>query len=474
MADEGEGVMNLDLNLGPVSPVSGGPANGTGSSLVDPVNLEDWVEQSLHRRFREALRQRNRQRWRWRDRGHARMPFENQDISVNLMVDSSGGEPIGGTMQTGEGSSALEMSNDGIAKMCENMVGQPESETLDKNEDVDKGSNGDGSSFFDCNICLDLAKDPVVTSCGHLFCWPCLYRWLHIHSDAKECPVCKGEVTVKNVTPIFGRGNGTRELDEDPGVKIPDRPPARRVESLRQAIQRTAFSIPMEEMIRRLGSRFDLTRDFFQQQEGGGGDGPRTSTLERTNSLLNRILMSRGIRREQNVVLTSDNVGLNPDNEPRPEFVEQRRLPQLFYRRSHTNRVPPPPPLPPHLGLAGSGTSSTERFFDSFIRNPGMGRSQEQIPSTMEDRDSISSIMAVIHGESQTMDTAVEIESTVSLSTSSSRRRHDASRMSDVDSGDSHQSTSKRNVISNSRHQVSRRCLKSKGDLLYLSYFLYQ
>lgn len=38
----------------------------------------------------------------------------------------------------------------------------------------------DESSPFECNICLDLAKDPVVTICGHLYCWRCLYRW---HSE---------------------------------------------------------------------------------------------------------------------------------------------------------------------------------------------------------------------------------------------------------------------------------------------------
>lgn len=31
-------------------------------------------------------------------------------------------------------------------------------------------------SLFECNICLELARDPVVTLCGHLYCWPCLYR----------------------------------------------------------------------------------------------------------------------------------------------------------------------------------------------------------------------------------------------------------------------------------------------------------
>lgn len=29
---------------------------------------------------------------------------------------------------------------------------------------------------FDCNVCYDVAREPVVTLCGHLYCWPCLYR----------------------------------------------------------------------------------------------------------------------------------------------------------------------------------------------------------------------------------------------------------------------------------------------------------
>ncbi|CAH8279553.1 unnamed protein product [Arabidopsis lyrata] len=28
------------------------------------------------------------------------------------------------------------------------------------------------SGCFDCNICLETAHDPVVTLCGHLYCWP--------------------------------------------------------------------------------------------------------------------------------------------------------------------------------------------------------------------------------------------------------------------------------------------------------------
>jgi len=32
---------------------------------------------------------------------------------------------------------------------------------------------------FMCAICIDEVSDePVVTKCGHIFCWPCLYQWL--------------------------------------------------------------------------------------------------------------------------------------------------------------------------------------------------------------------------------------------------------------------------------------------------------
>jgi hypothetical protein len=32
------------------------------------------------------------------------------------------------------------------------------------------------AGLFECNICLEMAKEPIVTLCGHLFCWPCLFR----------------------------------------------------------------------------------------------------------------------------------------------------------------------------------------------------------------------------------------------------------------------------------------------------------
>ncbi|GAB4843774.1 hypothetical protein Ancab_013739 [Ancistrocladus abbreviatus] len=353
-----------------------------------------------------------------------------QNIDFRSMVDSSdsgtraGGEDDSGLLPSGEGSAAAEERNNDISKSCENIVPQSEDKAVDKKEDVEKGGSNDGG-FFDCNICLDLAREPVVTCCGHLFCWPCIYRWLSLHSDAKECPVCKGEVTLKNVTPIYGRGNSTCEVDEDLGIKIPVRPPARPVESLRQAIQRTASSFPMDDIIRRLDGRYDVTRDLLQQQDidNGSRDG-----LERGNFLLNRILTSRGLRREQNMVVPAEVVvDLAQDSVTRPEVSEHRRLSSLIYRRSHPQRV--------SSSSLSSVMTSGERFLEASGRGTLPARSQEQPPS-VDDRDSFSSIAAVIHGESQTLDTAVEIDSMVSLSTSSSRQRNDASRVS-IDSEDS-------------------------------------
>lgn len=94
------------------------------------------------------------------------------------------------------------------------------------NENSDAGN-------FECNICFDLAQDPIVTRCGHLFCWPCLYKWLHIHSHSQECPVCKALIEEEKLVPLYGRGkNSTDPRSKSiPGVEIPHRPTGQRPET---------------------------------------------------------------------------------------------------------------------------------------------------------------------------------------------------------------------------------------------------
>lgn len=433
MGDEISDAMNLDLNLGP------DPETLVGGSIAnESVSLEDWMDEP---RISESVRPRTRQRWRWRNL-HVNPPephrslFSSHDaheryimapdshaISLRLSEMLTPHRPGNGSvLQAGEGSMAAEDRTEVTPKACEANNGVLDDGESDKKDSVEKGSGSDGS-FFDCNICLDLARDPVVTCCGHLFCWPCLYRWLHEHSEAKECPVCKGEVTMKNVTPIYGRGNNVGEHEEDPILKVPVRPHARRVESLRQTINRNAFAFPVEEMIRRLGSRFDLSRDVGQPNES---DNAREA-VDRT-TLLNRFMTSRALRREHmHESIADDVVDLTQNNVNVPEVRDHPRLQSFLLRRAQSHRTT--------LSSLSSALSSAERFVEAYIRSHSIARNQEQ-PPPVDDRDSFSSVAAVIHSESQ-VDTAVEIDSMVSLSTSSSRRRNDASRVSDVDSGDS-------------------------------------
>ncbi|SCU73200.1 ring finger containing protein [Trypanosoma equiperdum] len=64
---------------------------------------------------------------------------------------------------------------------------------------------------FSCAICYEVASEPVVTRCGHLFCWRCLSRWLHPPRSAvnTECPVCRGRVDENvngDIIPLYGKG----------------------------------------------------------------------------------------------------------------------------------------------------------------------------------------------------------------------------------------------------------------------------
>ncbi|OVA00592.1 zinc finger protein [Macleaya cordata] len=102
------------------------------------------------------------------------------------------------------------------------------------------------NACFDCNICLENAHDPVVTLCGHLYCWPCIYKWLHLQNATNDpdqqplCPVCKADVSVSTLVPLYGRGRGQSSPSQTeseskgpfPGLRIPCRPSACGVHAL--------------------------------------------------------------------------------------------------------------------------------------------------------------------------------------------------------------------------------------------------
>ncbi|KAL4312434.1 hypothetical protein GQ457_01G001520 [Hibiscus cannabinus] len=96
------------------------------------------------------------------------------------------------------------------------------------------GSDDDSSAGFDCNICLDTVQDPVVTLCGHIYCWPCIYKWLQLQSEPAEnqdqklpqCPVCKADVSDTTLVPLYGPGFSKASKSKAPqlGIVIPKRP----------------------------------------------------------------------------------------------------------------------------------------------------------------------------------------------------------------------------------------------------------
>jgi predicted nucleic acid-binding Zn ribbon protein len=97
-------------------------------------------------------------------------------------------------------------------------------------QDEEQDDN-DSGGLFECNICFEQATEPVITVCGHLFCWPCLYRWLQSQQNSNvQCPVCKAGIQKDKIIPIYGRGRDTpsaniNKAPETPTEEnIPNRP----------------------------------------------------------------------------------------------------------------------------------------------------------------------------------------------------------------------------------------------------------
>ncbi|KAJ3186374.1 hypothetical protein HDU85_007814 [Gaertneriomyces sp. JEL0708] len=84
----------------------------------------------------------------------------------------------------------------------------------------------DEGELFACNICLETASNPIVTLCGHLFCWPCLHQWMSTRSaQANACPVCKASIDKDKLVPIYAKG---RECKDPREQAVPQRPTAQR------------------------------------------------------------------------------------------------------------------------------------------------------------------------------------------------------------------------------------------------------
>ncbi|KAJ6316613.1 hypothetical protein OIU78_019821 [Salix suchowensis] len=380
MDEETSDTMNLDLNLGP-----GPEAELELEAPNEAVNLDDWVDDPIER-IREAVRIRAQQHRRWRQ---FQLPLQTQSHSVELnqLIGNPG---HASTLQAGEGSVAAEERINEAPKLCENN-----------------------------NVFLE---DEV----------PRCYLLRSLVLLAMPLPVVACSFRCERMPSLQGRGDHEKC---DPQFMAVDVPP---VSPRRIRIWRSL-----------LGLMHGGLRDLSLPQDSNGSRG----AADRTQSLLNRIMTYRGMRAEQNPIGPPDEiVALTQTSPGSPVGVHARRLHDIvdlmhsgtastetgsarranavLLRRSHTHAQRSSshnaffPPL-----------NSTEGLVETYFRTHSIGRNHEQ-PQSVDDRDSFSSIAAVINSENH-MDTAVEIDSPVSLSTSSSRRRNNASRVSDVDSGDS-------------------------------------
>jgi len=135
----------------------------------------------------------------------------------------------------------------GVIRLLEVLIFIPPKDTTDKmalDEEAETSSRSNGTEggenteekknddkaederAFECNICLDTAKDAVISMCGHLFCWPCLHQWLETRPNRQSCPVCKAAISRDKVIPLYGRGGSK----QDPREKLPPRPQGQRTE----------------------------------------------------------------------------------------------------------------------------------------------------------------------------------------------------------------------------------------------------
>ena len=77
------------------------------------------------------------------------------------------------------------------------------------------------NTYYNCRICLEDSVEPIVTQCGHLYCWECIYEWNKLkESDEMDCPVCKDVIKMSEIIPIYTSKENHKKRVEG----LPERP----------------------------------------------------------------------------------------------------------------------------------------------------------------------------------------------------------------------------------------------------------
>ncbi|CAM8920360.1 unnamed protein product [Rhodiola kirilowii] len=240
-------VIDLDLNEEPVQ-----PSRSYQEMASDMETVYTRIEERIRRLEAVTLRARQRH-----ERRLAREAVNEEAMSLNGESQHAVGNDL--TSEAFNFNPALERREDGLKRSNSHLLAL--ALELDVDAQVKKNS---GEAFFDCNICLRKARDPVLTCCGHLYCWPCFYQLPDVGMDTKECPACKGEVKDTGIIPIYGSSDKALKRDGNKsGVEIPPRPQAHRIESIRQQrITRGSHSLRIDEVLRGLHSFSTLSSNL--------------------------------------------------------------------------------------------------------------------------------------------------------------------------------------------------------------------
>jgi len=69
-------------------------------------------------------------------------------------------------------------------------------------EEEEEEKKGNKNSVI-CVLCYDTLTNPSITSsCGHLFCWDCIMRWLNRSSNqssSSSCPICRSDISINSI-----------------------------------------------------------------------------------------------------------------------------------------------------------------------------------------------------------------------------------------------------------------------------------
>lgn len=151
-------------------------------------------------------------------------------------------------------------------------------------------SSSQDNSTFECNICLDTARDAVVSMCGHLFCWPCLHQWLETRPNKPMCPVCKAGISKDKVVPLYGRGNANQQ---DPREKVPPRPQGQRSEpENNNSFTNFGFGDSGFQMSFGIGAfPFGLFAQVFSVNDGRPAAPPAGSVQHADDQFLSRVFL---------------------------------------------------------------------------------------------------------------------------------------------------------------------------------------